>query len=254
MQNLFEYYVETAQFHFKYAKGEPAVKEQEFHYYHEFVLFLEGSSYLISKNIQQTLVPGSVVLIPKEQFHQFCVSTPLEYKRCILGFRETPELAALIDAVMTEVKVISVPDSKIMNLFQNLMDAMESDLTEEELQLHVRAALIQFLLYFKQYHNREISSNVTISPIVQHAICYIDKNFTKKLTVNSIAEHLFVSPSTLAHKFSEELNIPIYQYISKKRLLSVHKLVESGETYAEAATKSGFSDYSCFYRIYKKYS
>ena len=37
MKKLFEYFIETDWFHLKYAKGEPAVKEQEFHDYNEFV-------------------------------------------------------------------------------------------------------------------------------------------------------------------------------------------------------------------------
>ena len=82
---------------------------------------------------------------------------------------------------------------------------------------------------------------------------YIDENYTKKISIESIAKHLYISPSTLAHKFRKELNITIYQYISKKRVLYVQKLVKKGESYSEAAIKSGFSDYSCFYRIYKKY-
>ena len=57
----------------------------------------------------------------------------------------------------------------------------------------------------------------------------------------------------LSSSFKKELNIPIYQYISKRRILSVLKLAEAGESYAKAAVDSGFNDYSCFYRIYKKY-
>ena len=87
LENLFEYYLENDKFHLKYAKGDPAVKEQEFHDYNEFVFFIEGESYLISKNIQQDLAPGSIILIPKENLHQFCVSNPKTYVRCFLGFR-----------------------------------------------------------------------------------------------------------------------------------------------------------------------
>ena len=64
---------------------------------------------------------------------------------------------------------------------------------------------------------------------------------------------LYVSPSTLSHKFSKELKISVYQYITKKRLSVAHKLIKQGESLKNAALSSGFNDYSCFYRLYKKY-
>ncbi len=106
MIQLFEYHIKTVLFYFKYAKGEPAVKGQEFHDYSEFVFFISGSSFLISKNIQQELVPGSIVLIPNENFHQFCVKEPETYTRCILGFRESEELADLSAEIMNKIKVL----------------------------------------------------------------------------------------------------------------------------------------------------
>lgn len=253
MENLFEYYLENESFHFKYAKGEPSVKDREFHHYHEFVLFMEGTSYFISKNIQQELSPGSIVLIPSEQFHQFCVRNPAKYCRCILGFRETPETVKLIHEVMDEVKIICRPSKRITDLFQNLTEIVKSELMDETKRLFIQASLIQLLVYCKQCAPAEITQNINISPVVQQAITYIDENYTQKISVESIAKHLYISPSTLAHKFRKELNITVYQYISKKRMLSVHILVNKGVSYAEAAIKSGFSDYSCFYRLHKKY-
>ena len=253
MDKTFEYYTETLEFHFKYAKGEPSVKQQEFHDYHEFVLFEEGSSYLISKNIQQQLACGSIVIIPKQHFHQFCISEPLSYVRCILGFRETPETSELIHEVMNEVKIIDCPDEKLLYLFKQLKEIIKGSLAANEKSLFVKSALIQLLIYLKKYNAESINKSINISSVVQNAINYIDKNYKSPLSVEIIAQKLYVSPSTLSHKFSKELNIPIYRYITKKRLSEAHKRIENGEAYTDAASKSGFSDYSCFYRLYKKY-
>ena len=50
MENLFEYYIGTDKLHYKYAKGEPSAKGQEFHDYNEFVFFIKGQSFFVSKN------------------------------------------------------------------------------------------------------------------------------------------------------------------------------------------------------------
>ncbi len=252
-QALFEYYIESDTFHFKYAKGEPAVKEQEFHDYHEFVLFLEGTSYFISKNVQKELAPGDLVLIPKEHFHQFCVTQPQNYVRCIFGFRETPERRGLIREVMNELRIVCMPCREVRTLFEWLADMVKSDVSDTEKKAFIDASLIQLLIYMKHRTAETVSQNMLISSLTAQSVAYIDKHFTEALSVEKIAAELYVSPSALAHRFSKELNIPIYRYITKKRLSYAHERIEQGDAMIDAALNSGFNDYSCFYRLYKKH-
>lgn len=253
MQNLFEYYIETDNFHFKYAKGKPAVENREYHDYNEIVFFMEGKSFLISKNIQQKLTHNSIVIIPQEHFHQFCVSNPESYVRCILGFYVTSEMQNIVRQTMNTIRVIDTPNEQIISVFKNLTDIVESKLTDDEKRIFIRGSLMQLLVYFKKCLSETIYSNIILSPAVSRALAIIDEQYTENLSIESIAKQLFVSPSTLAHKFSEEMNIPIYQYITKKRLSVAHKLIRQGESLNRAAQKSGFNDYSSFYRLYKKY-
>jgi len=253
MLPLFEYYVETEAFHLKYAKGAPALVGREFHDYCELVLFLGGTSRLVSKNIQLDLTPGSLVLIPQGQFHQFIVSEPETYTRCILAFHELPELAGLIDDVMTDIKVLSDPDMRIRNMFENGIHIVRTDLSNAEKQLFVKGMILQLLVLLKHYHSHAIHTNINISPEIRSALNIIDENFQKPLSVGQIAKELHVSPSTLSHKFSRELHISLYRYISKKRLSAAHERIRNGESLTSAALNSGFHDHSCFYRLYKKY-
>ena len=254
MDDKFSYELKFGSLYLKYAKGAPSVTNQEFHYHHEFVFFLNGSAYFVSKDIQQKLTENSLIVIPKEQFHQFRVSDPSQYTRLILGFSDDPEMEALIENVMTQIKVISTPGAKVLDIFGNLTQIVKSELTDEEKALFIKSSLIQLLIYLKYDRSQPIQQNINISPLVQRAITYIDTHYAEKLTIDSIAQQLYVSTSSLAHKFSCELGISIYRYISKKRLLEVHKLVEQGDSPTSAATKCGFGDYSCYYRIYKKYT
>ena len=254
MENLFEYYIETDNLHFKYAKGEPAVKEQEFHDYNEFVFFIKGKSFFLSKNIQQELTSGSLILIPKEHFHQFCVTQPETYIRCILGFRENGETDSLIREIMNTVKVLSIPDAKVTSIFEQLIEIIQSELSDEEKILFINSSLVQLLIYLKQYDFKLVSKCVSLSPMVSLSLKIIDEKYTENLSVKTIAKMLYVSPSTLAHKFSKELNMSVYRYITKKRLSAVRESVRQGESLTQAALNNGFSDYSCFYRLQKKYS
>lgn len=253
MEGLFEIYIGDENSHAKYAKGEPALKGQEFHHYNEIVLFAEGASFFVSKNIQQELTKGSIIIIPKEHFHQFRVENPENYVRCILAFRIGGKLDSLVAEVMDRVKVISKPDVCVTRVFEGVMEVMKSSLSEDEKLLYIKSAIVQLLIQLKQHPSGAVTENVGLSPMVIQAISLIDEKYTEKLTVESIAEQLYVSPSTLAHKFSREMKISVYKYIIKKRISVAHQLAEEGETLYNAAIRSGFNDYSCFHRIYKKY-
>lgn len=254
MSGTFSYELKTEKLYLKYAKGAPSVTSQEFHYHHEFVFFLEGSAYFISKDIQQKLPDNCLIVIPKEQFHQFRVSDADRYTRCILGFPDSSEIKPLIDDVMTQIKILPISSGKIIDVFTALAEIAKSALTEDEKALFIKSSLAQLLIYLKYDNHQQILQNSNISPLVQRAIAYIDSHYAEKLTIDSIAQELYVSTSTLAHTFSKELGISIYRYISKKRLLEVHKRIQQGESPTSAATKCGFGDYSCYYRIYKKYA
>lgn len=253
MDKLFEYSFENSNFRFKYAKGEPEIKTQEFHNFNEFVLFLDGKSVLISRNIKQELAPWNLVLIPKEQFHQFSVSEPENYVRCILSFQDSPETHEAITEVMNKIKVISSPDEFIVSLFNQMMEVAKSSLSYNEKCMFINSSLVQLLLYLKLNPVKDTDNSTKLSPVVSNALSIIDKKYTESLSVEEISNLLFVSPSTLAHKFTKELNISVYRYITKKRLSFAHQLISQGESLSTAALKSGFSDYSCFYRLYKKY-
>lgn len=253
MLTPFEYYIETDKFHLKYACGEPLFKGKEFHNYYEFVLFLSGKSKLISKNIQTDLTPGNIVIIPKGHFHQFVIPNPEEYTRCILGFRDTPELFGLISDVMTAVKIFPSPDKNVLSVFENIMNMASSDISKKEKELFLSAALVHLLIFLKNQPAKAVRKNINISSEVRQALNFIDKNFTENISVKSIADILHISASTLSHKFSSELNISVYRYISEKRLSNVIHLMDCGKNISEAAAMSGFSDYSAFFRMYKKH-
>jgi AraC-like DNA-binding protein len=251
MSDYFEHYVRSKDLHLKYAKGEPSAKGQEFHNYHEIVLFFGGKARFISKSIQKELSLHSLILVPRASFHQFAVRGS-DYTRLILGFYETEETGALARQVMQNVRVIDEPAPALLSALHRLAEAVASDFSGEEKELFIRASLIHILLYLKKESPAIAESKNGLSPTVAGALSYIDGHYTRPITVEQVAQALHVSVSQLFHKFKEELQISVYQYVSKKRIANARLLIEAGETAANAAATSGFSDYSVFFRTYVK--
>ena len=251
MDELFEHYWDTTDFHFKYAKGEPSAKGREFHNYDEIVLFISGEATFISKNIAFTLVPGNIVLIPKEHFHQFVITHPQKYERIILGFYETNDTAELIRDVMTEIKIVSTPSESLLAIFEQLKKLSEVCLPEKEKRLILLSSLVQLLTDQKYFFKKAIIETISQSELTRKALSYIDENYNQKLSLSSVSRALGVSGSSLSHHFRNDLNISVYKYIIEKRLSEARKHVEHGLPLCKAAALCGFTDYSAFFRLYK---
>ena len=236
--------------HLKYARGAPAVKDIELHDDHEFVFFLGGHARFISKAIQKDLVVKNALWIPKNSFHRFVVEGS-DYMRLILRFGETPAMKALIRSLGQEIRLIEVPSVSLCTLMEGIMDMATEDSPKEEKLLYLQAAIVHLLFEFKKNAGECIRQSVSVSALVSETLSMVDEGYSEHLSIDKIASRLHVSKSLLSHTFKKEMGISVYQYVSRKRLSVAKDLIASGVPITLAATQSGFSDYSCFLRMYK---
>ncbi len=248
--DFFEHYFENGGIHLKYARSALSVRDQEIHDYHEFVFFLGGSARFSSKSIQRDLSVGDVIFIPKSAFHHFFVRGN-DYTRCILGFYESASLAPLLASLGSEIRLIEAPGELLSCLIDGVLDAAERQMPREEMTLYLQASIVHLLFEFKRGVGKSIGKSMGVSRLVQDVLALVDERYSAYLTVDIIASELHVSKSLLAHAFKKEMGISVYQYISKKRLAVAKEMIASGIPVTRAATQSGFSDYSCFLRMYK---
>ncbi len=249
MSQSFTKYAVGEKTSFKYANGISSSSGKEFHLFHEMVLFLGGNVEMISETVHIKLKPHTLIVIPKETYHQFVINGKKdEYCRCVFQFDDDiSELKKMIDEGMQEL-FITESDSKIDYLFSKLIEQTEDESFSNET---LKATLV---LLLKEIHTRkslEIDVNLT-DELTKLAIKYITENLTSNISSEEIAKALNVSVSTLMHTFKKNMNISIYKYIIKKRLILAHIKISKGESATSVATECGFNDYSGFYRQYKK--
>lgn len=252
MENYFEHYFEFNNIHAKFAHSLPAVKGEEFHDYYEFIFFLEGSARFVSKNIQKELTAGDILFVPKNSFHQFVVKDN-NYTRLIIGFYKKEELSSILDCLGSEALLLEHPSNITTAMTENLKELFKISLTDQEKGLLFYSYILQLLFEFKKITKSVKNFDYNVSKPVHDALWLIDTLYCyPTTTVKSIANRLYLSESQLSHKFKKEMNISIYKYITKKRLSVVKDLIKSGVKVSKASKQSGFSDYSCFYRLFKQ--
>ncbi len=85
------------------------------------------------------------------------------------------------------------------------------------------------------------------------AMQYIQENYEKEITLESLAKSVFVSAYYLSHLFREETGTTFSEYLSKVRIEKSKGFLQKGMSVEDAAYRSGFNDGNYFIRIFKKY-
>ena len=93
---------------------------------------------------------------------------------------------------------------------------------------------------------------INMSDKIESVKRYLDENYASPLTIEQVADKFHISPSNLAHKFKNTVNISFQRYIKFKRLAkSKEMLRETKLSIAEIAYACGFGSVSQFNRTFR---
>ena len=126
-----------------------------------------------------------------------------------------------------------------------------SDFSESEKQILMQALLALVLSEVAKDHT-SIKEGSKPSAITTKSIELINEGLCGKISIPELARRLNVSVSTLTQTFRKDMNISVYQYILRKKLILAQQKISDGESATAAAMLCGFNDYSSFYKQYKK--
>lgn len=250
MEKEFAHYIRTDELVFKHAKGIRDIVGKEFHTFHEIFLFLDGEAEFISDRYRKTLETGTLVIIPKECFHQFIVTRDEKYQRCMFNFGSVSGLDELIDNKLTAVYTTGI-SKEIYMQFTELFDAAASSPESLESRILAKALLARLLCRINKEENT-LAVTDGFHPSVVEAVRYIGEHIREPMSVGEVAQALHISESYLMKIFKHDMHMSVYRYITEKRLIIAAGEIEKGVPATKAAMLSGFGDYSGFYKLYKK--
>lgn len=126
---------------------------------------------------------------------------------------------------------------------------LDSCSTIDELSRWVSEVVHQFLSVSFDY------VEVKHSDIVFKASAFIRENCQKAITLEDIANEVFLSKSYLSSTFKQATGISISEYINKARVEKSKDLLNTTDlSLVTIANECGFSDQSYFSRIFKKHT
>lgn len=240
----------------------------EFHYhdFNKIVIFLSGDVTYLIEGKPYKLQPWDILLVSCNEVHRPIINPEVLYDRVVIWTNESfldkhsndefDLCGCFREAEKLKRNLIRLEPSKISKT-QLVLSWLEDACKREKPGGHVlkNALFIQLLVQINDLFEEDgerMQEDPDRDTTVQSVISYINENIKSDLSIDSIADNLFVSKYYLMHKFKEQTGYTIYNYILQKRILLAGSLVKSGMPIMQASYECGFNDYSCFVRAFKK--
>ena len=88
--------------------------------------------------------------------------------------------------------------------------------------------------------------------LLNEVLAYIELHLSEKITLEETAKHFYVSVSTITQLFRQKMGTSFYRCVTQQRLISAKTLINEGKSLEDVSRAVGFTDYSTFYRAFKK--
>lgn len=248
-------------------KWDTDLKDVELHHhdFYEVDFLISGDvTYVIESRVYH-VKPGQMLIISPRELHQVYIQPDAApYERYMLWI--APGLLQNLSSAQTDLcRCFDMARPHYGNLLhlspqqKKLISAMMEALLQEQEQPAFGSDLLrQNLLTELMIHINRLAEHTDSSiptdaeSIVSRAIAYIKDHYHEHLSLDLLAERLFVSKYHLSHEFTRQMGTGIYQYIQKKRLLIARQLMTEGHKAVEVYALCGFGDYAAFFRAFRK--
>lgn len=234
----------------------------------ELYFFLRGEGTYFVEGNEYRLSPRCLLLMRPGETHKAQLSSSSPYERMAIHF--SPRLLESVDPQGELLLPFYERQVGRMNLYRpeeydapfvlNCLNAMtrpagEGDAARQlAVMCNLPPVLLELRRAFAKIHcgepagpNRENEPQSRIGSVVE----YINDNLTEDLNLTGLAARFFVSKSYLNQQFRQATGTTVWNYILLKRLMIARAAIRDGVSVTDAFARSGFNDYSAFYRRYR---
>ena len=241
-----------------------AGQERDFHF-HEFdkiVLLLSGRVDYLVESATYALQPWELLLVKHHAIHKAVIDQSRPYERIILYLdrkffdRVLPEarLMDCFDAADRSGQYLLAPDEEQRRALAETLAAYERAAADESYgaQAMRDTLIMQLLIQIGRMGAAAPEREGGEDPKIRLALSYINEHLEGELSVEVLAEQVFLSRYHFMRLFKAQTGSTVHAYVRQKRLLNAARLIREGTPAAKAAADSGFADYSAFHRAFKE--
>ncbi|MBR4027242.1 MAG: helix-turn-helix domain-containing protein [Lachnospiraceae bacterium] len=236
------------------------------HNYYEFYFLLGGDVSIYINGIMYPIKSGDMIVIPPGLHHHVNVLNPdLPYQRIIFWIsceycnellKISSDYGYLMQYIQTNKRYIFHYDLLEFNTIQSKAFQLIDEIHFERFGKETKVSLLvnDLILHINRsiYEVENPNAPREEQSLYQNIVSYIENHLQEKLSLDQLANEFYVSKFHIAHIFKENIGLSVHQYISKKRLAMCKDAILSNVEISDAYLRCGYSDYSSFFRAFKK--
>ncbi len=234
-----------------------------FHYHtneYEILYLKQGSKRYIIDDSEYDLTEGDILIVSPGRVHRSVSIDDLPQYRLIIYFQKSS--FGRFSDIIEKYALFSVLDDHLLRIpvrhrleFEKLFERMSNfryDASDDELKnAELQCLMFEFLCRLKEL-KKECSVR-KYNATVESALEYIKKNYRTNLTMKSVSEAMFVSPSYFSHIFRDCVGMSFTAYLSELRMNEVIKLLtQTDMSISEISRQCGFASPSYMGEAFKR--
>ena len=245
--------------------GKDYSNEPSAHTQHELLYLLRGELSYVIEGETYRVREGDMIFVEPGEIHTLHINGLLPYERIVLLF-DMSILHGIMNAVGTELEAFSHGGRnefhiiKSEHVHRHGLDRILTELTEANVdhkykKLDIISRLILFVSEIDRIISKEgdaFRSPDLCDPLVRAVTEYVDRHISEPLPLENIASALFVSKSTLCHKFSRLMRVSVSRYVTMKKMYRARDLIYGGMSTHSASLAVGYESYASFFYNYKR--
>lgn len=119
-----------------------------------------------------------------------------------------------------------------------------------------RAAFMELLAMINNLYTQNEADNAINSYKYNHQVddilTYINQNIAQTISIEELASHFYLSESYICRIFKAATGTTINKYITARRISIAKAVLNEGVSVSEAFERSGFTDYSNFFKAFTR--
>ena len=221
-----------------------------FHEHYEILILTNGEIDVVMHDATYHLRANELIIIPPNTYH-YIIPDKSVYQRIICHF----SLNSVQEVKMEKLKQPShIPFKPLDSLadFVKRFISYYQTFSLDNFELLSNGLITELILLLNHTSPQDSVPNEQKKPIIAQLIQYIDEHIHEQITLNDLANHFFLTPNYISILFKKEMHIPLITYIKEKKLSLINIGIKNGESIMQLAEDYGFSNYSNFFKLYKK--
>ena len=218
------------------------------HELYEIFCFVSGDVNHSIEGYLYNLKPDDILIIKKCEAHRLLIGKPVPFCRYVVHFHSEAILgnpSHLFDVL--EHKPLGKFNRISATEFQKstwlyFIDKMVQARTIEEKRIYLS------VIFHELCQNLNLENYEEGDQILK----YINRNLMSIQSLSEICKHFYISKTHLNKHFKQIIGTTVWDYIITKRLIIAKDLLNEGHKPNWVAQKCGYSEYSAFYKAYKK--